>query len=306
MTGPTEWYAIVNPLARRGVARHRWRSLAAALRQRGIRIEIAWSEQPGHSEALARQAVIDGCDRILIAGGDGSAHEVVNGVMSVRDRMGVAPLLAVAPLGTGNDLARTLGMPRHIGQLADAIAAERETAYDAGVLVWPEIAGRRYFVNVAGVGFDSYVLERKPERGPARLAYLAGLLRGLLSYRPSELTITTETAVLQQRAFVAFAALGRYCGGGMLVAPRAQCDDGLLDVVSIRHLGLAAAIARLPRLYDGGLLDDPAVAWLRAARIDIRAEPSCPVEADGQIVGRTPVGISIIPAALRVVACGSH
>jgi len=301
MSAAAEWYAIVNPLARRGVARRRWRRLAAALRQRGIRVDIAWSEQPGHSEVLARQAVIDGCDRILIAGGDGSAHEVVNGVMAVRDRMRVAPLVAVAPLGTGNDLARTLGMPRDHRRLADVIAAEHTVAYDAGELIWPDGAGRRYFVNVAGVGFDSYVLERKPERGPARLAYLAGLLRGLLSYRPSELTITTETAVLQQQSFVAFAALGRYCGGGMLVAPRAQCDDGLLDLVSIRHLGLAATIVRLPRLYDGGLLDDPAVTWLRAARIDIRAEPPCPVEADGQIVGQTPVGIAVIPAALRVV-----
>ncbi len=293
------WLAILNPAARGGLAGRRWPALAAALRAHRVRFELVVTRAPGEATSLAADGLRRGHDRLLAVGGDGTLHEVLNGLLPGGRRA----TLAVAPFGTGNDWARGRGIPRRAWQLAALLAAPRLLGHDVGVVEFAGVAGRerRHFLNVAGVGYDAYVIERLSPRGPRALAYLAALAAGLVRYRAPRVRVEADGWSREAQLFVAFAALGRYCGGGMQFAPRALPADGLLDVVTIDHLGALAALARLPRIYSGGVLRDPAVRWRQSARVAIATDVPARVEADGQLLGHTPVTAWILPAAIDVV-----
>lgn len=293
------WLAIMNPTAGRGRAARAWPGFAAALAARGMEILLHTTRAPGEATQLALAAVAAGHDRILAVGGDGTLNEVVNGLVGAPHRI----TLAVAPCGTGNDWARGRAIPRRPARFAAMLAAGRTLAHDVGRIEYQGPGGRevRHFINLAGVGYDAYVLEHLPRRGPRALAYLAAVAGGLLRYRPPRTQIDAAGERLAGRYFAAFAALGPYAGGGMQFAPRARPDDGLVDLVTIDHLGVLATLRRLPAIYGGRLLDDPAVHWRQVGALSIDTAPPVRVEADGQLLGSTPVTIRVLPGLFDTV-----
>jgi YegS/Rv2252/BmrU family lipid kinase len=297
------WLAIVNPASGRPGSRRQWPPIERAIRIAGLKVEAVRTVRPGEGESLARRAIAEGRRRILVAGGDGSVHEVVNGVMTagLADTRDVT--LAVAPTGTGNDWARSLGVGCKPEAIAAVLAAGRTMLHDVGVIDHPESANdqRRYFVNVAGAGFDAYVTARVPRPVPSALTYLKVALVGLARFRSPQFRITAGDVTVEGRLLLAFVSIGQYCGNRMHVAPTARLDDGLFDILAVRELHLGAVLAKLAKLYGGRILGDPAVRHWLAARVRIDASPPASVQADGQMVGETPVEFSIRRQVLRVV-----
>ena len=308
------WLLLLNPISGSGLGLRDRPRIEQAIAAHGLRHVAALSEYPGHVVALVAEAISRGCRRILVAGGDGSLSEAVNGIFG---QQAVAPeqvRLALLPIGTGNDWARSHGMPGDYGQALRLIAADQTVSHDVGVIDFPaadDDLARRFFINVAGVGFDAGVIERMPSRKLGRIAYLVGLLRELASYRPLPLRLKIgsgkpgEVQAVEERnasAFVFFACINRYCGGGMLVAPEAQNDDGLLDLTLVRHLGRLELLLNLRRLFDGSLASHPKVSTWRCAAASIEAAAGTAIEADGELVGHVPAVISVLPRALRVIA----
>jgi len=160
---------------------------------------------------------------------------------------------------------------------------------------------RRWFINVAGAGYDAYVTERVPRPVPSAFTYLRIALRGLAEYRAPRFSITTaDGAHIAGPMLLAFVANAQYCGNRMQVAPTARMDDGMLDVLAVRELSLLQALPKLAKLYGGRILGDPAVQHLRAARVRIETDPPAVIQADGQIIGKTPAEFSLRPQALTV------
>ena len=307
MAASTAWLAIVNPTSGRARSGRSWPQVAQALRQRGVVVEEVLTTGPGAGRELARRAVSDGRRHLLAVGGDGSVHDVVNGLMSVPLPAGDRVTLAPVPLGTGNDWARTLGIPRDPDGIAATVAAGRTLEHDVGQLDFETVDGdrpsRQWFINVAGAGFDSHVIERLPTHVESPLAYLLGALRELQGYRAPRFRIQGDGGNLDERLLLTFVANGRYCGNRMHVAPQAQVDDGCFDIVAIREVGLLTALTKLAKLYRGTLRGDPLVWETRCSRLQLATDRPTAVEADGQVVGRTPVTVSLRPKALRAV-CG--
>lgn len=297
------WLAIVNPAAGRPGARARWPRIERALRMAGLEVESVRTVRPGEGESLARRAVTEGRRRILVAGGDGTVHEVVNGVMTAGLADTREITLAVAPTGTGNDWARSLGVGRRPEAIADVLATGRTVLHDIGIIDRPQAAAepRRYFVNVAGAGFDAYVAARVPRPVPSALTYLAMALRGLATYRAPRFRISSGDFAIEGKMLLVFAAIGQYCGNRMHVAPTARPDDGLFDILAVQELRLGAVLTKLAKLYGGRILGDPAVGHWRTPRVRIESSPAARVQADGQMAGETPVEFSILRQALRVV-----
>lgn len=291
--------AIVNPAAGLGRAARAWRRLAAALGEAGTEFECAVTGSAGEATEHAARAHAAGPRTVLAVGGDGTLHEVLNGLM----RAGGRARLAIAPFGTGNDWAHFLGVPREPRALAAMLARDRSRPVDVGLLEYGVASGRetRYFINVAGAGYDAYVLERRSPRAPRALGYLVALLAGLVRYRAPYFTVRAAGGAIDGRLFVALAMLGRSCGGGMRFAPHAECDDGLLDLVTVDHLSPPGALARLPRIYAGSILADRAVRFRQCAEVTIAAEPAARVEADGQLLGRTPATARVLPRAIDFI-----
>ena len=286
-----------------------------ALRQAGLAYDIEWTTGPGDGARIAAEAWQLGRRRLLVAGGDGSVHDVVNGLMRARhahrESASTAPpctpTVVPLPLGTGNDWSRSLALPRDPAELAAIVRRNEAVSHDVGRIDFASSGGMAaqtcWFVNVAGAGFDAHVIERLPARTPSKVAYLAGALRELAGYRSPafRLTADDEREAAASTLLLAFVANGRYCGGRMHVAPTARQDDGAFDLVTIADVGLLRALPKLARLYFGNLLRDPLVQHRLVKKVRIDAQPAAGIEADGQFVGRTPAVISVEPGALRTL-----
>jgi YegS/Rv2252/BmrU family lipid kinase len=296
------WCVIVNPASGRPDRGAAWRAIAGALQSEGVAFDAFHTERPGHGEEIARRALLEGRRRIAAVGGDGSVNDVIHGIMDagLADTRDVT--LAVLPQGTGNDWARSLGITRDPAQIARVLAAGRTMLHDVGAIDFPDTGGpRRWFINVSGAGYDAWVTEHVPRPVPSAFTYLGIALRGLARYRAPEFSITAGDARLEGRMLLAFVANGQFCGNRMHVVPIARMDDGLLDVLAVRELSLLQALPKLGKLYAGRILGDRAVRHVQAARVRIETRPEAIIQADGQIVGRTPAEFSLLGKALRVI-----
>lgn len=301
MPDPTDWFVVVNPASGAGRAGRRWPALARALSAAGVRYEATVTARPGHATGLVGDALRRGYRRVLAVGGDGVLHEVLNGVMGQDDVAPSAVCLGAAPLGSGNDWARAQRIPMDAAGTARCVAAGRAVLQDVGRLDFPLAgAGERscHFINVAGAGLDGYVLERLPRRVPRRIAYLVGVLRSLATFRPPMVDLDADGSRRNERLLLALVALGPYCGGGMRLAPMASTDDGAFDLLTVRPLRLPGELVKLRRLFDGRLPEESFARYARVQEARITADPPAIVQADGQIVGRTPCVATLLPRAI--------
>lgn len=302
MLPDARWLVIVNPASGRPDDGAGWRAIERALLDAGVSFDSICTQRPGHGEELAQEALHEGRRRIAAVGGDGSVNDVLHGIMHAGTGDKGEVTLAVLPTGTGNDWARSLGITRSPKAIARALAQGRTMLHDVGAIDFPQTsAPRRWFINVAGAGYDAYVTERVPRPVPSAFTYLRGALSGLATYRSPEFRIRAGDTQIEGRLLLAFVANAQYCGNRMHVAPGARMDDGLLDVLAVRELSLLQVLPKLVKLYAGRILGDPAVRHFRAARVRIETNPPVVIQADGQIVGRTPAEFSLLPRALRVV-----
>jgi YegS/Rv2252/BmrU family lipid kinase len=295
------WLVIVNPASGRPDGGFGWRRLEHILLGAGLSFDAVLTQYPGHGETLARQALHDGRRHILAVGGDGSVNEIVQGLMTAGLADTREVTLAVAPTGTGNDWARSLGIGRNPNEIARAVATGRTMLHDVGTIDFPASGERRWFINVAGAGYDAWVTERVPRPVPSAVTYLRIALAGLVRYHSPQFRITTDADTIESRLLLAFVANARYCGNRMHVAPAARMDDGLFDLLAVNELSLLQVLPKLAKLYGGRILGDSAVRHLRTAKVRIETDPSVAVQADGQIVGKTPAEFGLQRRSLTVV-----
>ena len=295
------WYVVVNPSSGAGRAARFRPTLVAALERARLPFRCVATGGPGDGVRLFAQAARDGWRRLLAVGGDGTFNELVNGLLA----SGVAPrdcLVAAAAGGTGNDWARAMQVPDDADRLAACMARAASRSVDIGIAVGTE--GRRSaFHNVAGAGLDAEVIRRTPRRGPRAAAYLVGLARALSATRSPRFDLRVDGRAVAGEFMLVLASIGPRCGGGMRLTPGAVLDDGWLDLLTLEPLGAGAALARLPKLFDGRLAGDPAFRVLRCRNATIASHPPAGVELDGQLFGSTPVTVELLPGALAALDC---
>ena len=286
---------VANPLAGGGRGRSRALAIQAALKELGAETTIHWSERPGHCEEIAR-TLRGGADRIVGCGGDGTIHQVANGL---RDS-GVA--LAVARAGRGNDLARSLETPEEAGEFARMVVRGERRRIDLGEAV-AEDGGRRRFCTVAALGFDAEVARRLVAGGPVGgpWAYTYGILRTLISYRARQVRLEGDFGVFEGEVFLAATANTSLYGGGLTIAPGAEPDDGLFKVCVIRPVSRLQVLWLFRGVRTGDHLRHPAVDLHETRSVRITAPAPLDLYADGERLATTPVTLEIVPGALDVL-----
>lgn len=295
MPQPSGRLFIVNPAAGGGRAQRFWRRLLA----RAAPADVCFTEGPGHGEALALAACSEGRTELIAVGGDGTLSEVINGCMRWAANGIAAPAVGVIPCGTGNDFARGLGLP--LAPAAALAAYERctQVPLDVGRI------GERFFVNVAGFGFDAAVaddvLKRTGSRPAGTAVYLASVFRMLRRYRPRELHIVADGTTFSGRFLFGAIGNGSTYGGGMRVCPRAKTADGRLDLCLAGNLGPVETLANLLSVYRGGHLSHPKCSYRQVQRVIVEGDPAVMVHADGELIGRLPIEVHVVPGALRLL-----
>ena len=256
------------------------------------------SEKPGEIEKLARQSVEAGFEQIVSAGGDGTLNEVLNGIESA----GANIVLGLVPLGTGNDFARTLGVPTTIDDAIEQILRGQTREIDL-VRVTSDLI--RYFLNVSSGGFSGLVDEKltpemKKTWGP--LAYLRSAAAAFPHLRGYATRVTLDDSeALELDLYNVIVANGRYVAGGIPIAPEADVADGLLDVILVPERGKADLVLLAAQILVGKHLTSDAIIFHRAKKIGIRSKPGMWFNVDGELIGNEPATFELLPKALRCV-----
>jgi diacylglycerol kinase (ATP) len=303
----TRTLVIVNPHSGTGAAQRRWRAIEPRVREALGAVEIEQTRAPRDAERLAREAVRAGVERLVVVGGDGTLSEVVTGLL--RAQLASYAELAVLPIGTGCDFARTLGVPRDLDASLEVLRTGKARRIDAGHARYVGRDGSptdSYFLNAASFGVSGRVVElaaRGTRRFGGTAAFALATLRALIGYRSARLALRVDgELVLDDAVALVACANGRHFGGGMRIAPNARLDDGWLDVVWIASARGGSLILKLPKLYRGTLLSDPVVGSRNGRRVEADAAPGAvPLELDGEPVGSLPASIELLPGALSVI-----
>jgi diacylglycerol kinase (ATP) len=302
---------LVNPESAGGRTRRRWPRIAHTLEHTIGPFEYRFTERPRHASALAREVVLGGSRLLVSVGGDGTHGEIVNGLLEATAGAPPAarPALGIVPSGTGNDLARSLGLPRGIDGAIARLASGTERSVDAGRVSFESDDGgasARYFVNVADFGLSGEVVRRVNRGGkvlPGKATFFVATVAAMLAWknRPMRLVFDGGAEVWEGIFREVAVANGRTMGGGMVIAPDARMDDGLFDVVALGDFGFGATLALAPAIYRGKLTRDPRVRRRLATRFEAHAADSVSLAADGESLGRLPATFEVLPAALRVL-----
>ena len=311
MTIPSAWRVIVSSRSGGGKARRDWPEIAKMLKARSIEFSEKITDHAYHAIELAREAVLEGFRKLLVLGGDGAIHEVLNGLYSQEEVSPSEVTLGLIPVGSGNDWSRLHKIPSDYEAAVDLIAdAERHTRVQDVARVDTLMDGKpycRHMMNIGGLGFDSEVCHRfdlAKERGHAGdRQYLKSLLSGFLSYKCLKFRVSVDGQEFYRGpAFSVAMGIGKYCGGGMMQTPEAIPDDGLIDVTVVGKVSKLQFLHKVPSLFRGDIFKNKEVVHTRGRQVDISAAPYSYMEVDGEPVGITPVHVAVIPAGVKVVS----
>jgi YegS/Rv2252/BmrU family lipid kinase len=333
-TGPV--VVIAHPGAGRGAFARVWPRVAAELDARHVATEVRLTTRAMEAADFARAAAGEGAPLVLAVGGDGTLHEVLNGLLAEGGEAAALPVLGLVPAGRGSDYARGLGVPTDPAALASRFAAvvagdpAASSPVDAGEVEYRPshlVAGRtapeppveieaaaddgerllRRFINGAGVGFSPFVAQRTARFPPRLGAYLytaAGLLT-IIDWRERTVALGWAEGTVEERAVESIElALGGYEGGGMLVAPGADPRDGLFDAVVIDATSRAELVTFSWRIRSGDHLRSPRVELRRTAGLTVAVVDGrgpLYLQADGELLGRDPFEFRMLSSAVRFV-----
>lgn len=289
---------VVNPTSGGGAAPRASIPLARALREEGCHVEVVLSTDLDDALVTAGRAVGRG-SVVVSVGGDGMLSSLAGEVARLDGTLGIAPA------GRGNDFARMLGIPHDAYRLAELLVAGRTRTVDLVALGDRVVAGSVY----CGVDARANEIVDAARWMPGPLQYPYAAVRSLASYQPGRFRVDVDGDVHHFDAATVVAANSAYYGSGMKIAPGAEVDDGLLDVVVIEAASRRALIRSLPKVYDGAHVDLPEVTVLRGRRVELSADAAAPVPVggDGEALGflpslaEAPAVVEVRPGVLRVI-----
>jgi diacylglycerol kinase (ATP) len=301
-------HVLANPNSQSGRGGRILPELEASLRRAGHDVRLHRTTHPGHARSLAAGIAASAeAAPILVVGGDGTLHEVANGLRDAGFPDGFP--LALLPMGTGNDFHRILRAGSGVAEVVELLDSGVPRRLDLGEVRWD--GGDAAFVNLLGVGIDVEVLRRRGAfaRFPGLVQYGAALLSALRRFRPVPLRVTRPgvpgEASLEAEALLAVATVGPSIGGGFMLSPDARAEDGLLDLFFVEPLSLVQLLRYLPRVVRGtlGTPDRIHRATFGCARFVSTDGRSFPFELDGELMpDATPwLEIDILPGALTVL-----
>jgi diacylglycerol kinase (ATP) len=299
---------IVNPVAGEGLGRRVAPKIERLLSEQGLDFDLVMSNWAGETVELARQAMLDGYDTVVAAGGDGTYHEAINGMMAASDSE-VVGTLGVLPVGSGCDFAYMVGVSSNLEEACGQLARRETRVVDIGRVT---VDGKaRYFDNTVGIGFDGVVTAERRKfkylRGMA--LYLPVVLKTVfVSFQAPRSVIEYEdeggdTCMLDKTVLMATTCIGRREGGGFFVAPDAENDNGLLDVCLADNIPRLQILGLIPHFMKGTHVDKSSVTMLRSPRVTVVSQDSLIAHADGEMLCTDGhrIECEVLPQRVRVV-----
>jgi YegS/Rv2252/BmrU family lipid kinase len=306
-----EWYIIVNPHAGSGKTMRYWVPAEKKLQDLGVPYYTVYTTHKHHAAELAALAARMGYRRIMAVGGDGSIHEVFEGVLGWCEVSGTPTedfYLAVAPIGSGNDWIKSFGIKRDVSKVIEYIAQGSFAQED---VVRVTLAGGKvsYMANVGGLGFDSHVCERvnaQKERGMrSSMLYMDSLFYNFAHSKSFNATFYCDDEQVYTGPILDIAfGNGSYCGGGMQQCSLADPTDGILDAIILPKMPISRILTEVPRLLRGTIYKSDRILYVRGKNfkvVPLDPDSADIMELDGEIVGNLPVELQVLPKKINVL-----
>jgi len=302
-----KWLVILNPHAGARKGARDMEKIIGLLGEYKMDHLLAISEYPNHIIELSQKYILEGYRNILVAGGDGSLNEVVNGVF-LQNKVDASKItIGMLPVGTGNDWIRTFGIPDDYDKALEIVKNRKTIFQDVGKLVYnnKKQEKQRFFVNMAGFGFDAVVAKKvnrlKDKAWSGTKLYLWALLYSYLKYNTKRMKIKVDGQIFDDFIFTTSIGIGKYNGGGMMQSPDAVPTNGQFNITMIRKINLWGLITNIAGLYSGKYVKDHRVSATIGKEIHITSKRKIPGEVDGEHLGNANYHIEIIPNKLRVI-----
>jgi YegS/Rv2252/BmrU family lipid kinase len=302
-----DYFFIINPNAGHEKGKKDWAIISSLLSKYEIPYVARFTEAKRHAILLANEGIKNGYRKIIVVGGDGTMNEAMNGVLAQKVCQASDVTLGMITVGTGNDWGKMFGIPHGYEEAIRIIKGGKIRLQDVGIVHFFHGTSRqkRYFINIAGLGFDAVVVKRtnlSKERGhKGEALYFINLLKSLLLYRHTHVTVEIDGLKIINDVFTISIGIGRYSGGGMRQTPHAIPDDGLFDITIIKKIRKGEVIRSLKMLYDGSILEHPKIEGYTGKVILIDSDPLIHVEADGESLGHSPIEFSILPKSINII-----
>lgn len=303
------WFLIANQISGGYRCKRELPEIFKLMDRHGIDLSNNYTKERGHATELVREAVRKGYRKIICAGGDGTANEIINGIMTQSFVSPEEITLAVIPLGTGNDWGLSAGFTIDREEMVKAIKKGNTITQDVCKTTFTGSDGKlqeRYFMNVAGTGYDAEVLfktERMKEAGRrGKFLYTLNIFTSLFSFIPplTSISIDGENRI-NEPALSINIGIGKYNGGGLMQVPHAVINDGLLALTFIGDIGRFGIIRHSGKLKTGDIGKVRKVQLLKGKDISIKSDRPMLFEADGEALGMTPLNFRVIPEKLKVI-----
>ena len=312
-----KWLVIVNPKASIGKAEKDWPIIKQILINEGVAFDFVVTQYQGHAIELVRDSITEkGYTKLVSVGGDGTNNEVINGIFTQKRFPTEQITMGIIPMGTGNDWRRTFGFDIDYQKNVKIIKAENLFRHDIGKVTYynhgdPQV---RYFLNAAGTGLDEVVckttniMKSQGKGGAPR--YMLNVAKCLFNYDCVHVQlIVDEQLVLDEEILSLSVGNCRYCGGGMMMMPKAIPNDGLFDITAIRKVGIPKFAANVTKVYDGTFINKmKEVSTFRGKKIRIVSIPahSLTLETEGENLTNSPFDFEMIPQSINMVVPENH
>ncbi len=307
-----KWLVVVNPNAGIGKVSRDWGKISNLLDRHGFDYQAVFTERPTHATELVKENIAAGFRKIIAVGGDGTMNETVNGILLQDVLPSTDVSVGMISVGTGNDWIRTYNIPMDYESSIKILKQGYTMFQDAGIVKFYNSSNQsqRYFVNMAGFGFDGLVAQKTNAdkyRGKGNpLLYLKHLVGSLFSYKSCNTTVKIDGHIYSGKVFSIGVGIGKYNGGGMKQTPDAKHDDGLFDLTVIKDIKKWSVITGVRRLYNGTIKKHKRVETFMGKRIIVDCDSQLLLEADGESLGHSPFEFDILPRSVKIIVNINH
>ncbi|MDY6894284.1 MAG: diacylglycerol kinase family lipid kinase [Thermotogota bacterium] len=300
---------IINPVAGGGKALKVWtKNIYPILEKKKISFDYLFTQKPYDGFNLAMEGIKKGYKKLVSVGGDGTVNEIVNAIMSQDIIDPIEISVGSIGSGSGNDWGKSIGIPANYEEAVSNLRKDNFILQDVGKVgyIQTSVEKTRYFVNVAGMGFDAevtYKANKSKKRLFGKLSYSLNLLSTLISFKDLYVEIKIDgEKVYANQALTLNVGICRYSGGGMMFTPKAKYDDGLFDVTVVDKISVGTILVNLRKIYDGSFVNHEAVKTFRGKSVEITSKEKLYLETDGESLGHSPLYFEIFPQRLKVLS----
>lgn len=299
-----KWFVIINPTSGNGAAKKKWIPIYNELIKQKFDFDFRLTEYKKHSEELIKDAINKGITKFICVGGDGTLHNMVNGILSLNPANISEIKIGIIPVGTGNDWVKTYTISSEYKKAIQTIKGEFTIKQDIGKLLINENNLTVYFNNLAGIGFDGYVVNKVHKfKYLGFLAYLTSALLSMASYKKSVLKITFNHIEIKEKTLMLLIGICNYSGGGMQLTKNANPTDGLFDISHINKISLVTLLGNIGGIFSGNITNHKLVKNYKTSKLkitDLDTQKTY-IQADGELVGSGSFEAEIIPTALNFI-----